>query len=130
MRTRKIAESEIAERKIAERKIVKKKIVVFTTAIAFLILCAAASPQIGHPPSTPTMNGSHELRVTDHEMPTLPRQIDLARLQKDALALATAAGSIPSDIEGVRKGMLPKDIVQKLKQIEKLSKQLRGELNP
>jgi hypothetical protein len=30
----------------------------------------------------------------------------------------------------VRRGMLPKDAIEKLKQIEKLSKHLRGELNP
>ncbi|MGB8579932.1 MAG: hypothetical protein WCD47_03870 [Candidatus Sulfotelmatobacter sp.] len=76
------------------------------------------------------MNGSHELRITDRDMPVLPQQLDPARLQKDALALATAASSIPADIESVRKGILPKEIILKLKQIEKLSKHLRNELNP
>ena len=37
---------------------------------------------------------------------------------------------LTSDVESVRKGMLPKDVLQKLKQIEKLSKRLRSELNP
>jgi hypothetical protein len=31
---------------------------------------------------------------------------------------------------GVRQGTLPKDIIEKLKRIEKLSKRLRSELNP
>jgi hypothetical protein len=33
-------------------------------------------------------------------------------------------------VESFRKGMLPQDVLQKLKQIEKLSKRLRSELNP
>ena len=118
------------KRKIAARRITGKKLAAFLIAMVSLIFCAAASPQIGHPPSSPTMNGSHELRITDREMPSLPRQIDPVRLQKDALALATAAGSIPADIESVRKGMLPKEIILKLKQIEKLSKHQRSQINP
>jgi hypothetical protein len=113
-----------------KRKIARQEISAFAIAAAFLILCQAALSQIGHPPSNPTLNGSHELHVTDREMPAIPRQMDLTRLYDDARALATAAGSIPADVESVSKGMLPKDILEKLKQIEKLSKRLRNELNP
>jgi len=38
--------------------------------------------------------------------------------------------TIPSDVASARKGMLPRDVIEKLKQIEKLSKRLRTELNP
>jgi len=107
-----------------------KKIAAFLSTLPFLISGNASYSQSGYPPGPPPLNGSHELRVTDNEMPVLPRVIDPVRLQKDALALATAASSIPADIESIRKGMLPKEILQKLKQIEKLSKQLRNELNP
>jgi len=51
-------------------------------------------------------------------------------LQHDADDLARTAQSIPTDVASVRQGMLPKDVIQKLKQIEKLSKRLRGELTP
>lgn len=51
-------------------------------------------------------------------------------LQEDADHLAKLAQSIPGDCDRVGKGMLPKDMIQKLKQIEKLSKRLRNELNP
>lgn len=98
-----------------------------SVAVALLILSAAASPQAGHPPVQPSLNGGHQLRLTDREMPPT-RRIDPVRLQQEALALSTAASSIPSDIESVRKGMLPKDVLQKLKHIEKLSKHLRNEL--
>jgi hypothetical protein len=33
-------------------------------------------------------------------------------------------------MDQVSRGLLPKDTVEKLKRIEKLSKRLRGELNP
>jgi hypothetical protein len=63
------------------------------------------------------------------EQVTTLRRINLAQLQKEADDLARTAQTIPSDVASVRKGMLPKDVLQKLKQIEKLSKHLRSELN-
>jgi hypothetical protein len=39
------------------------------------------------------------------------------------------AQTIPNDGASVRKGMLPKNVIEKLKQIEKLSKRLRTQLN-
>jgi hypothetical protein len=38
--------------------------------------------------------------------------------------------SSATDASSVRRGMLPKDTIQKLKQIEKFSKRLRSELEP
>lgn len=61
---------------------------------------------------------------------TVTRHVDLAQLQKEADDLARTAQSIPSDVANVRKGTLPKDVIEKLKQIERLSKHLRTELNP
>jgi hypothetical protein len=58
------------------------------------------------------------------------RRVDYEQLQRDADELARTAQTIPSDVTDVRKGMLPKDVIEKLKQIEKLSKRLRAELNP
>ncbi len=61
---------------------------------------------------------------------TLTRHLDLEQLQREADDLARTAQTIPSDVANVRKGTLPKDVIEKLKQIEKLSKRLRTELNP
>ena len=58
------------------------------------------------------------------------RPMDFIQLQKEANALAETAQTIPADIATVRKGIMPQDTIQKLKQIEKLSKRLRSELNP
>jgi hypothetical protein len=57
-------------------------------------------------------------------------RIDLIEVQRDAAELARTAQSIPTDVESIKKGMLPKDVLLKLKQIEKLSRRLRSELNP
>jgi hypothetical protein len=51
-------------------------------------------------------------------------------LEQDADELARLAGSIPADIEKVHRGLLPADLKEKLKQIEKLSKRLRNGLAP
>jgi hypothetical protein len=58
------------------------------------------------------------------------RPMDFIQLQKEANALADTAQTIPTDVANVRKGIMPKDVIQKLKQIEKLAKRLRSELNP
>jgi hypothetical protein len=67
---------------------------------------------------------------TASDEPKLQRRIDPVKLQRDADDLARAAQTIPSDIATIQRGTLPKDTIQKLKEIEKLSKRLRSELNP
>ncbi len=57
------------------------------------------------------------------------QNIDFVRAQKDADDLARTAQTIPADVASIRKGMMPKDVMEKLKEIEKLSKHLRTELN-
>ena len=52
------------------------------------------------------------------------------QLQKDAKELADLCASIPADMDGVKQGLLPKDVVEKLKRVEKLSKKVRQELTP
>ena len=82
----------------------------------------------GSPPPPPPLDPEHG-RVGPGE-PKLQRHIDPVKLQMEADDLARTAQTIPSDIANVRGGTLPKDTIQKLKEIEKLSKRLRNELNP
>jgi hypothetical protein len=56
--------------------------------------------------------------------------LDPAKLQREANELATLAASIPSAVDQTTHGVLPNDLLEKLKKIEKLSKRLRSELNP
>jgi len=79
-------------------------------------------------PPPPSLDPEHTNATP--EQTTLTKHFDLLQLQKEADDLARTAQTIPSDVASMRKGMLPKDVVQKLKQIEKLSKRLRTELNP
>jgi hypothetical protein len=97
--------------------------------VLFGSLCGAtlvAAPQRpNYPPPPPPLNSGEAPRV-----PIISKRLDLDLLQREADALANTAQTIPGDVANVRKGLLPKDIIQKLKQIEKLSKRLRSELNP
>jgi flagellar motor component MotA len=54
----------------------------------------------------------------------------LAKLGQEADELARIAQTIPPDVASIQKGKLPKDMIEKLKQIEKLSKRLRSQINP
>jgi len=56
-------------------------------------------------------------------------KVDTKKLKEDADALAQLAQSVPSDIDKTTNGVLPKDLPDKLKQIEKLAKRLRSELS-
>jgi hypothetical protein len=82
----------------------------------------------GVPPPPPPLDQDHGKTTPDE--PKLHRRIDLVKLQREADDLARAAQTIPTDLASIRRGTLPKDTIQKLKDIEKLSKRLRSELNP
>ena len=65
--------------------------------------------------------------------PEPPREADLRllRLQaihEDAQHLSALSISLQSDLQQLQKGMLPKDLADNLKKIEKLSKKLRLEV--
>jgi hypothetical protein len=95
--------------------------------LGFSLVMAAA--QTSHHMPTPPEPMDPQSHKTEQQQ-TLPRRIDSAQIQKEADDLARMAETIPADVASVRKGMLPKDVIDKLKQIEKLSKRLRAELNP
>lgn len=61
---------------------------------------------------------------------TVRFKADPVQLQRDARELLELSQSIQPDIDFVNHGLLPKDTIEKLKRIEKLSKRLRSELGP
>jgi hypothetical protein len=62
--------------------------------------------------------------------PMEPRaRIDPAKMKHDADELAAIAQSVPSAIDAANKGVLEKDLNEKLKRIEKLAKGLRTQLS-
>lgn len=50
------------------------------------------------------------------------------QFQKDAKELAEICASVSGDMDGVKQGLLPKDLVEKLKRMEKLSKHVREQM--
>jgi len=98
-------------------------------AVLGLSLIMATAQTGTHHMPTPPEPMDPQSRKTEQPQ-TATRRIDAARVQQEADDLARMAQTIPVDVASVRKGMLPKDVIEKLKQIEKLSKHLRTELNP
>jgi hypothetical protein len=58
-----------------------------------------------------------------------PKPADPAELKREADELTKLAASIPDDVDRASKGALAADLNERLKRIEKLSKQLRRELS-
>lgn len=103
---------------------------IFTVLIAFLlcVFSTAAQEQRPHFPTPPSSMNPENDTASTAPSTSVRRHIDLMELQKEADDLARSAQTIPEDMASVRKGTLPKDIIQKLKQIEKLSKHLRTQI--
>jgi hypothetical protein len=51
-------------------------------------------------------------------------------LHHDAAELSELSASVQSDLQGLQKGLLAKDLHEKLKKMEKLSKKLRRDMEP
>ena len=99
--------------------------------LAMVLLGSSVSSQQEHPTEAPG-----KLEIAKHplvlEPPAGPQtqKPDPTKLRAEADELAKLSQSIPSDVDQATRGKLPKDITEKLKRIEKLSKHLRGELVP
>ena len=84
----------------------------------------------GVPPGVVQAGQAEARAEKDLPPPIHPRvALNVAQLEQEADELAKLAQTIPVDMVSVKKGMLPKDVVQKLKQIEKLSKRMRTDLD-
>lgn len=53
---------------------------------------------------------------------------DLSVLENDARELEGLAQMVPSDVNSMKKGLMPKEAVDRLKRIEKLAKKMRAEM--
>lgn len=97
-------------------------------AVLGLSLVMAVAQTAHHMPTPPEPLDPQSQQSQQPQTPT--RHIDFVQVQKEADDLARMSQTIPADVASARKGMLPKDVIEKLKQIERLSKRLRAELNP
>jgi hypothetical protein len=105
----------------------------FACAVPFVLLAAtsaqAQAKQI--PPGVRQADQTEAQTQKDIPPPSITPtlHLDLAKLRQDADELARIAQTIPTDVASLQKGLLPKDMDGKLKRIEKLSKQLRSQIN-
>ena len=67
-----------------------------------------------------------EISAQKHPSPDDMRtRVANAQLQKDAKELSELCASMPGDMDGVKQGLMSKDVLEKLKRMEKLSKRVR-----
>jgi len=98
------------------------------------ILICAPAPFAQSRPIPPGIRQADQVDAqSQKDMPPPLNQratIDPAKLRHDADELAALAQSIPPEVNQTTKGVLPKDLSEKLRRIEKLAKQLRGQFTP
>jgi hypothetical protein len=100
--------------------------------VIVLFLAASVAAPAQSAPIRPGIRQADQAEAQTEKSLPPPRgggtKIDLAKVGQEAEELAKIAQTIPPDVASIQNGMLPKDVLQKLKQIEKLSKHLRSEL--
>jgi len=99
--------------------------------LASVLSCALVMGGQIHP-FPPGMREADQIANRPEKPPQVtvkPQAVDPAQLQRDAKELASLAQLIPSEVEQLKSGRLPKDLDGQLKRIEKLSKQLRREIS-
>jgi hypothetical protein len=92
--------------------------------ILLLLVCSCGvAAQRGHRDPTPQDRNANP----DRQLAPGPA-VDRAQLKKDADELAQLASTVPEDVAKAINGVLDKNLQDRLKKIEKLSKRLRSEL--
>jgi hypothetical protein len=101
--------------------------------IASLLSCTLTmmGAQIGHPVPPGVREADKLPNPADIPPQVTPKQRppDRVQIHQHAQELTKLADLIPSEVQEVENGRLPKDLEENLKRIEKLSKQLRREIS-
>ena len=102
-----------------------------TLALLFVLAAAAFGQQREDLPSDREYDRrQRQAAAMDNQTaPVLHPKLDLQKIRSEADELAKLAQAVPPQIDQAGHGALPKDLGQNLKQIEKLTKHLRRELN-
>jgi len=93
-----------------------------------VLLCLPVNPQARNNWPHPPEAADDSATAAKPTAPHLKTRTDPFELQREAKELLELSQSLQPDMESVNHGILPKDTIEKLKRIEKLSKRLRGEL--
>ncbi len=97
--------------------------------LAFVLLMASPVLAQIDPRSPGIRQGQQADAQAQKDIPPPPKpalRVDLDKLSSEAEELATIAKTIPTDVDNMQKGVVASDMVEKLKRIEKLAKQLRN----
>jgi ribosomal protein S15P/S13E len=99
----------------------------------FVITLGLAYPCFSQMPIPPGVRQADKVEAQSQQnIPPASVQrtpLDFAKLKNDAQELATLAASVPSEVNQTTMGMMPKDLEQNLKRIEKLAKHLRSQIS-
>ena len=101
-------------------------------AILPMFFNPAAAQMVPGQASVPRTNDlAPTVPLASVEVPSSPApRSDPIAVQREAEELVDTAQSLQVDIAALKQGLLPKDTIEKLKRIEKLSKHLRGTIAP
>jgi hypothetical protein len=95
--------------------------ILFSTMLLLLLVRAIPMcPQSVNMEHPPEINAQHTPTPEERRS-----RVSDAQVQKDAKELAALCISMPADLDAVQQGMMPKDLVDKLNRLEKLSKRVR-----
>ena len=103
-----------------------------TTWIALsVVLLATIGNAQSSKPVPPGIIHERELEAQNESVspPPIRRSVNPVALENQAHQLADLAASMPQAVENANKGVLEKDLIERLKRIEKLAKQLRSQLD-
>lgn len=85
-------------------------------------------PQPPAPADSQITTNQQNPKITTNQPTPQKRHFDAVQAEREARELSDLAKTVPLDVEHVNQGLMPKDMLEKLKRIEKLSKHLRTEL--
>lgn len=102
--------------------------------LTFVLALLMAAPLLGQHSHggypTPPEPAQHHISVAPGQSQRVTPKIDTVQLQREAREMLELSQSVQADIDSASRGLLSKDLSDKLKRIEKLSKKLRTELAP
>jgi hypothetical protein len=102
--------------------------------VSFLLGCCllgAAQQMPQGAPLPPITGPAPDIPPITNDVPRhAVARVDPSALQREAKELLDLSQSVQPDIQALRRGLMAKDLADRLKRIEKLSKQLRNEIAP
>jgi hypothetical protein len=104
-----------------------------TARLALILFVLFSAPALGQQSNAMQRIDQRYALHDSHMRPDAAPQVDQRAvlqhaIHEDAEKLSSLSTSLQSDLEQLQKGLMSKDLSQKLKQVEKLSKRLRQEV--